>query len=588
MKRILTAAIILLAAATAWGGIGLMDWLRASAVADHSAVPQGGAIRVAVVIDIDPGYHVYANPPGSPDFIPVTVEPQPVAGVRWGAVRYPPGQMFTPKTSIGQGVSVYTGRAIILVEATVAADAAPGDLTLPLKLNYQGCSEEACYQPTDRDLSATVRIVAKGEAAVPAAAEIFAAAAPPRTGAVEEDNKLAKAYESNFFLYLGFLILGGLALNLTPCVFPLIPVTMAFFAQQGESRTRRVLPLAVLYVLGLATTFTVVGILAALAGKSMGVVLTQPVGVLAVVVVLTLMMASTFGAFEIRLPSGLMGKLGGRRGLLGAAFMGIVMGAVAAPCVGPFLGLLIAFVASIQSVALGAFSFFTVGLCMGLPYLVLGLFTSQINRFPRSGGWLVWVKQAMGLAIGGLILYYIEQFIDPAFFGPLVIAYCLFAAVYLGLLEGLSRRPFSRTFRAVRLAALVLVLAGTVGGYLYATQERPEVKWTPWQPGSLEAPKEGGKPVLLYFGADWCIACKEWHAGPFSDAEVISAAEPFARIDVDVTKPEGALKAFAEELGGLNPPLVLIIGPDGRTLKSYRTPPDAKEFAKALREAAAP
>ncbi len=323
MKRILAAAgIVLAAAAMVYGGAAGVDWLRSSAVADHAAVPQGGTLRVAVVLDIDPGYHVYANPPSAADFIPVVVEPQPVSHIRWGAVRYPPGESLTPNIPIGDTVSVYTGRALVLVEAAVADDAPPGEMTLPLKLGYQGCSGDVRYAPATRDLAATIRVVAKGGAAVPAAAAIFAeadshlASPPPQAAAVEGAVDLAATFEHSFLLYLGVLLLGGLALNLTPCVFPLIPVTMTVFAQQGESRASRVLPLAVLYVLGLAATFTLVGVLAALAGKSMGVVLMQPVGVLAVVIVLAVMMASTFGAFEIRLPSGLAGKLGGRRGLL--------------------------------------------------------------------------------------------------------------------------------------------------------------------------------------------------------------------------------------------------------------------------------
>jgi thioredoxin:protein disulfide reductase len=595
MKRILAAATVLLMAAVAVFACSEgPPWFNPQAVVDHSVVPQGGAIRVAVVIDIDPAYHVYANPPGSPDFIPVTVEPQGVAGIRWGAVRYPPGQTFTPKTSIGESVKVYAGRAIVLVDATVADDATPGQTVLPLNIKYQGCTEDACYPPAECLVSADVRIAAQGEAAVPAAADIFAAAdapfatQPSQTAAPEGSVDLAAAYKKNFLLYLGVLLVGGLALCLTPCVFPLIPVTMTFFAQQVESRPSRVFPLAALYALGLATAFTVVGVLAALAGKSMGVVLTQPVGVLAITVVLVVMMASAFGAFEIRLPSGLMGRLGGRRGHLGALFMGLVMGAVAAPCVGPFLFALIAFIAAAQSVVLGAVSFFTVGIGLGLPFIALGLFASQINRFPRSGGWLVWVKQLMGLALGGLILYFIQRFIDPDFFRPLAIGYCIFAAMYVGFLEGLSRRPFSPIFWGIRIIAFVAIMAGTVGGYLYVTQKRPEVQWSPWQAGALEKAKTEGRPAIVYFGANWCIACKEWHAGVFSDPEVIKASEPFARVNADVSKPEGALKEFAEKTGGINPPLVLVIGRDGQVVKSYRAPPEAKEFVKTLREALPP
>ena len=523
MKRIFAAASVLLAAAAmAYAGIGLTDWLRPSAVADHEAVPQGGTLRVAVVLDIDPGYHVYSNPPSSPDFIPVVVEPQPASHIRWGAVRYPPGKTLTPKTSIGQTVSVYTGRTIVLVDATVADDAPPGDLPLAAETQVPGLQRGVVF-PAGRSRPCRRRPDRAPRAQPPclppptifAEADRQFASAPPQAAAVEGGIDLAATFENSFLLYLGVLLLGGLALNLTPCVFPLIPVTMTVFAQQGESRPARVLPLAVLYVLGLAATFTLVGVLAALAGKSMGVVLTQPVGVLAVVVVLAVMMASTFGAFEIRLPSGLAGRLGGRRGMLGAAFMGMVMGAVAAPCVGPFLFALITFVAATQSVALGAISFFVVGLGLGLPFLVLGLFTSQINRFPRSGGWLIWVKQADGPGPGRP-----DPVLHPAVHRP---GFLLAAGAgrtaslprcTWGSWRASSRRPFSRTFWAVA-ARRGRGDPGRHRGRLlgYETPKRPEVKWTPWQAGALEAAKAEGKPVLLYFGADWCIACKEWHAG---------------------------------------------------------------------------
>jgi thioredoxin:protein disulfide reductase len=606
VRNFLAAMVVLLAAATAQAGVaGGTDWLRATAYADHESVPQGAAVRVAVVLDLDAGYHVYANPPSSPDYIPVVVAPAPAAGIVWGAISYPPGERITPAASLGENLSVYTGRTILLAEARVADDAPLGDALLPLKLSFQGCSEEACYPPASRELLAMVHIVAKGAAPVAANAEIFTEAdlllAPPvaaptaasTPAATEGEVNLADTFEQGFILFLAVLLLGGLALNLTPCVFPLIPVTMAFFAHQGESRTRRVLPLAVLYVAGLAATFTLVGVIAALAGKSLGLVLAQPAGVLAVVIVLAVMMASTFGAFEIRLPSGLMGKLGGRRGFLGAAVMGMVMGAVAAPCVGPFLFSLIAFIATKQSVTLGAISFFVTGLGLGLPYLALGLFTSQINRFPRGGGWLIWVKQAMGLALAGLILYYVQRFIDPAFFRLLVLALFVFAAVYLGLLEGGSRRPFTRRFHAVRIVTALAVLAA--GLYIYnwtlaespPQPDRPELAWTPWQPGAMEAAQAEHKPVLLYFGAGWCYACKEWHAGPFSDPPVIEATKDFVRLEADVTAPAGPLEEFATRLGGINPPLVVVLDRNGQVVREFRDPRDGKKLLQALEQVAA-
>jgi thiol:disulfide interchange protein DsbD len=265
------------------------------------------------------------------------------------------------------------------------------------------------------------------------------------------------------------------------------------------------------------------------------------------------------------------------------------MGLVASPCVGPFMIALITFVATKGSVWLGAISFLATGLGLGLPYLFLGLFTSLINRFPRGGGWLIWTKRLMGLALAGLILYYVRPYVAEAFFWPLVLGAFLFAAVYLALLEGLDRRPFSRTFWAVRLAAGAAILAAGALVYADATRERPEVQWTPWRPGALEAAQAQGKPVLLYFGADWCIACKEWHASVFADPAVVKASAGVERIYVDVTRPpQGDLKAFAERFQGINPPVVVVFGRDGKVLKAWRNPVEAAAAVAALRQAAGP
>ncbi|HUU31162.1 MAG TPA: cytochrome c biogenesis protein CcdA, partial [Phycisphaerae bacterium] len=387
-RRILFAVLMLLVAGSAAAASAADPWLQTSAYADHEAVPRGGSLRVAVVLEVAEGYHLNANPPTLEFQIPTVLTPEPAPGIRWGDVRYPPGKPFAAAWAEGAKPTVYEGRTVLVLEGTVAGDAPLGRRTIRLNLRYQGCDATTCFQPASREVETAVTVVGANEPPAAANAAVFAEIGGegrpmPQAVRIEGQMNLAASFERSAFLYLGALFVGGLLLNLTPCVFPLIPVTMTVFMQQGESRPLRVLPLAVLYVLGLAATFTLVGVLAALAGKSLGLVLQEPVGVLAVVVILAAMMASLFGAFEIPVPSGLMGRLGGRRGFVGAAFTGAVMGAVAAPCVGPFLVALITLVATKRSVPFGAVSFFVTGLGLGFPYLFLGLFTGLVNRFPR-------------------------------------------------------------------------------------------------------------------------------------------------------------------------------------------------------------
>ncbi len=586
-------------------------WLKAEVLTDRTAVAQGDAFRIAVVLEIDHGYHINANPAATDFLIPTVIQPEPHSAITWGNLTYPVGRRLPVAWAESGSVSVYEGKAVILLEGTATSDAPTGPTTVRLNVSYQGCDANTCYQPKLMLLEKPITIVEAGTIADEANAEIFAAAAKaaapgPASAApeirFEGESDLASWYERGFLAYLGLLFLGGLALNLTPCVFPLIPVTMNLFAQQGEKRPLKVLPLAIVYMLGLAAMFTAVGVLAALAGKSLGLVLQSPWGVLGVVAVMAAMIASAFGAFEIQLPSGAAGKLGARRGLFGAGFMGLVMGAIAAPCVGPFLVALIAFIATTGSVVLGAISFFVTGLGLGLPYVFLGTFTSLINRFPRGGGWLIWTKRLLGLALAGLILYFIQPYVAPALFWPTVLGLFVFAAVYLGLLEGQSRRPFTRRFWAVRTVVAGLLLAGGIGFYATyapaagepatspaASSGGPHVEWTPWQEGALRKAAAAGEPALLYFGATWCTECRVWKARIFTNPQVVEASKGLARIYVDMSKaPEGAKREFSDAYRGTNPPAVIVFGRDGRVITAYRDPPSAQAFVNVLKQASSP
>jgi thiol:disulfide interchange protein DsbD len=597
-------------------------WLQTTAHLDHEALARGQTFRAAVVLDLDDEYHVNANPPSLDFQIPTKVEPAPREGIAWGEGRYPKGEPFEADWAADEEVRVYSGRTILVVPGTVADDAPLGPVTLRFTLAYQGCDDTTCYQPNERTVEVETEIVAAGAAPAPANAAIFDAAeaadaAPdtPADGAeaapeirFEDEQNVGAWFREGFLVALPLLFLGGLGLNLTPCVFPLIPITMNVFASQGESRPLKVLPLALVYVLGLALTFTVVGVLAALAGQSLGLVLQTPWGVLGVVIVLAVMMASAFGAFDIQLPAGVMGKLGGRQGVLGAGFMGMVMGAIAAPCVGPFLIGLITAVATFatehsvaEAIPVGAGAFFTVGIGLGVPYVFLGTFTGLINRFPRGGPWLVWTKRLLALALGGLILYFLRPYVAPAMFWPMVLALFVFAAAYMGVLEGLSRRPFSKTFWTVRIVVAVALLAGGMVFYatyapeapaaLPSTSGRPaddgrHVAWTDWQPDALADAREAGRGVLLYVGADWCGECRVWKADIFSRPEVIEASGALARIYVDLTeRPTGEKAAFVDAYDSRNPPSVIILDARGELVKAWRGPPEIDTFVEALEQA---
>jgi thiol:disulfide interchange protein DsbD len=200
------------------------------------------------------------------------------------------------------------------------------------------------------------------------------------------------------------VFLAGLALNLTPCVFPLIPITVGFFTQQTKDREGSAFPLALAYVMGIAFTYSVLGVLAALSGAIFGSALQSPWVVGLIVVVLLSLATSMFGLWELRVPGWAQRASGGRSGIFGALIMGLVMGFVAAPCIGPFVVGLLTYVGQRGDPFLGFMLFFTLALGLGLPYLILGTFTGTVNKLPASGMWMIGVRRVFGVILIAMAL----------------------------------------------------------------------------------------------------------------------------------------------------------------------------------------
>ena len=214
---------------------------------------------------------------------------------------------------------------------------------------------------------------------------------------------------------------GGMALNLTPCVYPLIPITVSYFS--GRSGKGRLIGHGLCYIGGLSITNSILGVVAALTGSLMGAMLQNPLVLTTVAAILIFFATSLFGFWELRLPSSLMQAAStSYAGYLGTIFMGLTLGVVAAPCIGPFILGLLTWVASLGSPWLGFTIFFTLSLGLGLPLFFLAIFSGHIDKLPRSGEWMIWVKKSMGWVLVAMAAY----FIRPIF--PKTVGVFLFAA----------------------------------------------------------------------------------------------------------------------------------------------------------------
>jgi thiol:disulfide interchange protein DsbD len=367
---------------------------------------------------------------------------------------------------------------------------------------------------------------------------------------------------------------GGLALNLTPCVYPMIPITVSFFggraSEQRPTHARLVLH-GICYLMGLALTNSILGVVAALTSSLMGALLQSPFVLAAIAAILVFFATSLFGLWELRLPSALT-QMAGRSytGYFGSLFMGLTLGVVAAPCIGPFVLGLLTWVAGIGSAWLGFLVFFVLSLGLGLPLFVLALFSGQLQRLPRAGGWMEWVRKLMGWVLVGMAAYFIRPVLPPGFkvFLPAVIA--LAAGIHLGWLDRnrAAFRAFEWLKTLVAVACLVLAAYWVTSWAL----KGPGVDWQSYSDQLIEASASQGKPVIIDFYAAWCTPCRELDEVTFHHPGVVQLSKNrFTMIKVDVTQGGDPLhERLLAQYGVKGVPTVVFLDSSGKERKDLR------------------
>jgi len=370
---------------------------------------------------------------------------------------------------------------------------------------------------------------------------------------------------------LGLVFLAGLATSLTPCVYPMIAITVSVFgARQAETRARAAL-LSTAFVLGIAALFTPLGVISALTGSAFGSALANPWVLGALAGLFTLMALSMFGLFDLALPSSLQNRLAeaGGFGLRGAFVLGFVNGLIAAPCTGPVLAVLLTWVATTGNLAFGALALFVYSIGIGVLFWFVGTFAITL---PKSGRWVEWTKSAFGIAMLALAFYYLRGVLPyprPAVRDPmwLAVAFGLLAG---GVITGAIHLSFAsgawgaRFRKALGVSACVAGLLGIVG-WAEALPAGRHIRWVEsFDLGKAKAVAEGS-PMLVDFGADWCGACQELERDVLSDPRIVSEARRFVTIRVDLSTDQATddewtlLKAYNQP--GL--PLVVLHNSDG-------------------------
>ncbi|MHB8381232.1 MAG: protein-disulfide reductase DsbD family protein [Candidatus Binataceae bacterium] len=363
-----------------------------------------------------------------------------------------------------------------------------------------------------------------------------------------------------WFLGFVFVFLGGVALNLTPCVYPLIGVTVAYFGNQGGGH-RRVLTLAILFVLGIAVMFSAVGVAVAMSGGLFGAAMQNPVVLSLLAAMLIVLALSSFGLFSLQPPQWMLQRAGvARPGYAGSLLMGLGMGVVAAPCIGPFVLGLLLMVERSGSPVFGFALFFTLAIGLGFPYIFLALAAGSIRKLPRSGEWLAWVEQLFGFVLIGLALYFLDPIVPHDLIGRMLPYYAAAAGIWLGFITGAGCRL--RAFLVIRTAVGLVAVAAMI--YLLIARPAPkEIAFSPFTATALKSATSARRPVLIDFSADWCIPCREMEHSTFDNPAVIKEAQRFVLMRADLTRNDQANDRLRGKFGVEGVPTTLIINSAG-------------------------
>ncbi len=499
-----------------------------------------------------------------------------------GLMLVQPQHFTAPVRVIAEGLSVIDGR--VGRKTTIGGQAAivhGGSFDLPMhfraptnagtskvtiEIDYVQANSAEVFKPQLASISFTLDVVDEQAGTVsPPSTQPEQPQSEPQdtsnTSSSDNDGLLGflnKALEEgNWALIIPAALLTGLALCLTPCVFPMIPITITFFSNQGSKTTTGRFSLGLFYALGIAVTYGAAGGIAAASGGAVGELFTKAWFLLALGALMIVLALSMFDVYELRLPGFIQKNLKGRSGPVGALIMGLLMGFAAAPCAGALVLAVAVKVANIGSIPVGLGMFGLIGIGMGLPFMVLATASSSAKALPKSGGWLKTTKAVLGLVVLYIAFDYLFKGIG---FSPsearTQIAWIF---VFIGFAAYLLFIDNSDPSRAVaRIKGVTAVALGIAGGLAYSTYSQIKfdeeyarlvaakgiadqdsqvvgktINWIPYNDENFAKAVASGKPIMIDGRADWCTICHEMEARVFHTPEGLVALSSVYLLEVD-------------------------------------------------------
>lgn len=512
---------------------------------------------------------------------------------------------------------------------------ANGDFDLLVK--FQGCADAGlCYPPQKQRVSLTAQ--ASSVSANNTVDRFINQAKVQSTSAVDQRTSTA-ASESSFnkaateelsesdriadmlssdsiWLTLLFFFGVGLLLAFTPCVFPMIPILSSIIVGQGaELTTRRAFTLSLVYVLAMASTYTIAGVLAGIFGANLQAAFQNPWILGSFSVIFVVLALSMFGFFELQLPASVQAKLadisnkqqGGT--LAGVAVMGFLSALIVGPCVAPPLAGALIYIGQTGDALLGGAALFALSMGMGLPLLAVG--TAAGKYMPRAGGWMDAVKAVFGVALLAVAIWMLSRILPDSISLLLWAILAISSAVYLGALDAVTSgwQKLWKSLGIILLAWGIFILIGVASGG--KSSLTPLAHWAGAASSSTQTSvnahdlfqrvnsaaeldkaladaKNKKQVVMLDFYADWCVSCKEMEQFTFTDAGVAQKMQQMTLLQIDLTDNSSEHQALLKRFGLVGPPAILFFDANGderrglRVVGFMKASPFAQQLSKAL------
>jgi len=387
---------------------------------------------------------------------------------------------------------------------------------------------------------------------------------------------LVKTTESTWIRILLALLLGVL-LSLTPCIYPMIPITVGILQSQGSKSVANNFFLSFVYVMGIAITFAILGLIAAFTGQIFGSILTNPIFVIIVVLFLTYLALSMLGFYEMYIPRFMQSSAGpdSKKSILSIFIFGLASGSIASPCVSPGLVLLLSIVTAMGNKLLGFFLLFAFGLGLGTPLLIAGTFSGSINKLPKAGMWMIEIKKIFGLLLFGVCFYFLSNILPWNVLLWIISGFML----TIGIFYLYSIKSYNSTFwkffkNIIGIGLIILSVLTLFNAYKATYLKKIVIKfWEKNYDAAVAKAKKENKKLFLDFWATHCSICKAIDKKVFQDQKVIDAfKKKFVSVKIDITDPSAEpFVSLNKKYKNLNfvPTFLLLDPKTGKIIKKW-------------------